>query len=293
MQKDRGAMGALILSMLIFGTIGILRRHIPLPSGALAFIRGAIGALFLAGVTAARGKKPDIAAIRRNAPMLCLSGACIGFNWMLLFEAYNHTTVATATLCYYMAPVIVMLLSPVVLREKLTPVKLGCVAVAIAGVALVSGVAEAGFDMSELRGALLALGAAALYACVILMNKRLSGVSAEDRTMVQLAAAAIVVVPYSLLAENISVAELSWLSIALILVAGVVHTGLAYAMYFGSIEKLSAQSVALLSYIDPIFAVILSALMLNEPMGATGWVGAILVIGAMMLSELPGRAKPT
>ena len=287
MQKNRGAMGALILSMLIFGTIGILRRYIPLPSGALAFIRGAIGALFLLALGAVRGRKADISAIRRNAPVLCLSGACIGFNWILLFEAYNYTTVATATLCYYMAPVIVMLLSPIVLRERLTPRKIACIAAAIAGVVLVSGVTDAGFRLAELKGALLALGAAVLYACVILMNKKLSRIGAEDRTMVQLIAAAIVVAPYSLIAESISFAELDWLAVVLTLVAGVVHTGFAYAMYFGSIEKLKAQTVALLSYIDPVFAVILSALMLSEPLGAAGWTGALLVIGAMMLSELP------
>lgn len=289
MKDTRSATGALIISMLIFGTVGLLRRHIPLPSGALAFVRGAVGAAFLLCLALFRGKRPDIAAVKKNLGVLCLSGAFIGLNWMLLFEAYNHTTVAVATLCYYMAPVIVMLLSPLVLRERLTARRLGCAGAALVGVALVSGVTETGLSVSELRGVLLALGAAVLYACVILMNKRMTGVGAEERTMVQLTAAAVVVAPYSLLAETVNPGAIGWLSGSLILVAGLVHTGLAYAMYFGAIERLPAQRVALLSYIDPVFAVLLSALLLNETMGAAGRAGAVLVIGAMMLSELPGR----
>ena len=103
MQKKRSAQGKLVLSMLIFGTIGLFRRYIPLPSGLLAMARGLIGTLFLVLAMALRRQRPSGAAIRKNLPLLILSGAMIGFNWILLFEAYNHTTVALATLCYYMA----------------------------------------------------------------------------------------------------------------------------------------------------------------------------------------------
>jgi len=93
-----------ILSMFIFGTIGIFRRYLPLPSSLVAMVRGAIGMAFLLAVMALIRRKLDVAAIRKNFLRLCLSGACLGINWILLFEAYNYTSVATATLCYYLAP---------------------------------------------------------------------------------------------------------------------------------------------------------------------------------------------
>ena len=285
--KDKAS---LIASMLIFGTIGVLRRYIDLPSGALAMLRGYIGAAVLVVLTIITGKRPEMAVLKHNLPKLLLSGAFIGFNWMLLFEAYNYTSVATATLCYYMAPVIVMLMSPVLLKEKLTARKGICIAAAIIGMIPVSGMLSVeGFGMADLKGVLLGLGAAVLYACVILMNKSVTEVKAMDRTIVQLAAAALVVTPYAFAAEGFNPLAMDGLTIGLVLVAGIVHTGIAYVMYFGSIGRLKAQTVALMSYIDPIFAVVLSAVVLGESMDAFGWIGAAVVIGAMMISEIPER----
>ena len=135
-QKNGAAAAAklkLILAMLIFGTIGIFVRNIGLPSSLIAVCRGYVGMLFLALVLVLRWQKPDIKAIRRNFLMLVISGGLIGLNWIALFEAYNYTTVTTATLCYYLAPVFVTLASPFVLQEKLTGKKLLCVAVALFG----------------------------------------------------------------------------------------------------------------------------------------------------------------
>lgn len=281
---------SLIASMLIFGTIGVLRRHIDIPSGALAMLRGYIGAAVLIVLTVITGKRPETAVLKRNLLKLLVSGAFIGFNWMLLFEAYNYTSVATATLCYYMAPVIVMLMSPVLLKEKLTARKGMCIAAAIIGMIPVSGMLSVeGFGLADLKGVLMGLGAAVLYACVILMNKRITEVKAMDRTIVQLAAAALVVTPYTFAAEGFKLLDMDMLTIGLVLVAGIIHTGIAYVMYFGSIGKLKAQTVALMSYIDPIFAVVLSAVVLGESMDALGWIGAAVVIGAMMISEMPDK----
>lgn len=289
MAKDKLA---LITSMLIFGTIGLLRRHIPLPSGALAMLRGFIGAVCIIVYTLMSRRRPDIRTLKRSAVKLLVSGACIGLNWMLLFEAYNHTSVATATLCYYMAPVIVTLLSPVILRERLSLRQIICAAVAVFGMALVSGIFSVeGFAPGEIKGVLLGLGAAALYASVILINKRITDVAPMDRTVVQLFVAAVAVVPYVLVAESTAGFEFTPAAAALVLTAGVIHTGVAYVLYFGSITRLRAQTVALISYIDPVFAVILSAVILREPITAAGMIGAAAVIGAMMISELPSKQR--
>ena len=281
MKTNAKARLGLVAAMVIFGSIGIFRRYIPLPSGMIGACRGLMGMLFLLGVNLARGEKPSGKDIRANLPVLLLSGAAMGFNWILLFEAYRYTSVATATLCYYMAPIFVILASPIVLKEKLTLGKLLCVAAAVLGVALVSGVSEAG----SLTGILLGLGAAVLYACVILLNKHLGSVSTGDRTIVQLGTAGAVLVPYSLLAESFTGVTMDGMSILMLLVVGAVHTGLAYWLYFGSMKELPAQTVALYSYIDPIVAILLSALILGEALTPLGILGAVLVLGATLVSE--------
>ena len=268
----------------IFGTIGLFRRYIPLPSGSIAFFRGLIGTLALVLIALLLRKKPDIKAIKKRIVLLCVSGALIGFNWILLFEAYNYTSVSTATLCYYMAPIIVIIASPIFLRERLRAKQIICALAAIAGMVLVSGVLRGG-DV-DIRGILLGLGAAALYASVVLINRRLGDVSAYDKTIVQLGAATVVILPYTLLAEDIDTAALTPNVVLLLLLVGVVHTGISYAMYFGSVGALPTQTVAVFSYIDPVVAIILSALILKEPMGVLEAIGAVMILGAAVLGEI-------
>lgn len=276
----------LIASMCIFGTIGILRRYIPLSSSLVALVRGIVGCLFLAAVVLLRRQKFDRAAIRQNLWLLLISGAAIGFNWIFLFEAYNYTSVATATLCYYLAPILVILASPLVLKETLTLKKGLCTLAALAGMVLVSGVSETGFTgLAEMKGILFGLGAAVLYASVILMNKKLKPIPAYDKTILQLGAASLALLPYVLATENWAQVTVTPLALVLLLVAGVVHTGLAYWMYFGSMDSLNAHTVALLSYIDPILAIILSMVLLQEPMGIPAAIGAVLILGAAYISE--------
>ena len=249
--------------------------------------------LFLLALLRVRGGRLNREAIRCKLRTLCLSGAALGINWILLFEAYNHTSVATATLCYYLAPMFVILASPLVVGERLTAKKMICVLAALLGMVFVSGVLESGGGSSDLKGVLLGLGAAVLYASVVLMNKQLGDVPAYDRTIVQLGSSAAVLLPYVLLTENIGALTFTPGTIGLLLVVGIVHTGIAYALYFGSLMQLKAQTAAILSYIDPVVAVLLSALVLREHMSLLSGLGAILVLGAAVVSELPSRRKKT
>lgn len=284
------ARAGLIFSMFVFGTIGIFRRYIPLPSGFLALSRGFIGALFLAAVVLLGKKGFNLKAIKKNLALLLISGAAIGFNWILLFEAYNYTSVATATLCYYAAPIFVILASPILFGERLTPKKLICVCVSALGMVMISGILDADFSgLRELTGVFLGLGAALLYASVVLMNKKIKELDSYDKTSVQLASAAAVLVPYVLIAEDVSALKFDALSVTMLLVVGIFHTGVSYALYFGSMDKLKAQTVALFSYIDPVVAIILSAAVLGESIGVFGYVGALLVLGAAFVCELPEK----
>lgn len=282
----------LIFAMVIFSTIGIFRKFIPLPSSMLAMARGVIGMAFLFVWVSVKKQRISGEAVRKNLLVLILSGIALPFNWMLLFEAYNYTSVATATLCYYMAPIFLILVSPVLFKEKLTGKKMICVAVALLGMVMVSGVFDAGLaGISGVKGILLGLGAAVLYTTVMVLNRYLKDISAYDKTIMQLGLAAVVMLPYVFLTEDFSAITLDAMAIIMLLVVGVIHTGVAYACYFGSIGALPAQTVALFSYIDPVGAIILSALVLREPTSFWGILGAVLVLGSTLVSELPERKK--
>ncbi|MBR2402429.1 MAG: DMT family transporter [Lachnospiraceae bacterium] len=286
-MSEKRALLSLIFSMVIFGTIGIFRKHIELSSGVLAMARGFIGAMFLLFIIALKREKLSKAAIKKNLWFLILSGAFIGFNWILLFEAYRYTTVATATLCYYLAPIFVIIASPLILKERLSGRKVMCVLVALAGMVFVSRVLQVGFTgLAELKGVLFGLGAAAFYASVILLNKKITDIPAYDKTIVQLVCAATVLVPYVLLTGELAVAEWSGIGFVLVLVVGILHTGVTYALYFGSMAYLKAQTVAIFSYIDPIVAILLSAVLLQEKMDGLTILGMVLILGAAVYSEL-------
>lgn len=291
-SNDLRARLLLVLSMLIFATIGIARRYLLIPSGMLAMLRGAIGAVVLFSLLFLFGKRMDLRAIRKRLWRLVLGGVLIGLNWIFLFESYRYTTVAVATLCYYTAPVIVLLLSPIVLRERLTRRAVVSILLALVGIVFVSGVLSGdGFGGRDALGVLFGLLAAVLYASVILINKTVTGVSASDRTVVELLSAAVLLFPYTLVFEDLSALEMSLPTLLLILLVGVVHTGIAYALYFGAIGALPASTVSVLSYLDPVGAILLSVVFLDEPLTPSVIVGTVLILGGTLLSELPVRRK--
>lgn len=275
---------SLISAVLIFGTVGVLKNYIPLPAALVALLRGVLGAAFLLLFMLVTRKRFSFAAVKKNLPVLLLSGCCIGLNWLLLFEAVD-ISVSVGTLCYYTAPIFVILLSPLLLKEKLTPVKLAAVAVALCGMVLVSGVFKG--VVADLSCILFGIGAALLYASVMILNKKLRDISAYERTVIQLLFASLILLPFCLFGgEFKKLADCGLTEWGLLLVIGIVHTGFAYALYFGSMMHLKAQTVALLSYLDPATAVLWAFLLLHETLSLPAFIGAILVIGAAMMGEL-------
>lgn len=221
---------ALIGSMLIFGTLGVVRRYVPLSSAMLALCRGVLGSVFLLVFVLVRGGKPKLPE-RKATLWLVLTGAVMGLNWMLLFEAYNYTTVAAATMCYYMQPTIVILLSPIVFRERLGAKRLACAFAAIVGMLFVSGVLSGGAgQVRDIRGILFGLGAAAFYATVIILNKKIVVGDIYAKTIIQLAGAALVMIPYVLLTEGVPDLSMSAAGVGTVLLVGIVHTGITYAL---------------------------------------------------------------
>lgn len=286
-MQERNAKLKLIVAMVIFGTIGLFVRHISLPSSVIALCRGVTGTLFLIALLFWRKLRFDFAAVRKNLLWLLLSGSAIGFNWILLFESYRYTSVAVSTLCYYLAPILVILVSPLILKEPLTGKKIACVAAALVGMVCLSGVLQSGMPSGgELKGILFGLAAALLYASIMLMNKQLSEISALEKTIMQLGTSAVILLPYCFLTVGSSALTVDLKTILLLIVLGVVHTGVAYALYFDAFGAIKAQTAAILSYIDPVVAVLASVLILQEPMQSGEVIGAVLILGAAVISEV-------
>ena len=292
MDRKRSSLWGFVISMTLFGTIGLFVKYIPLSSSLIALNRALIGFLFLAAMMLVQKKKLMVSVIRKNILPLTLSGMFLGFNWILLFESYRYTSVAVSTLCYYLAPLLVVLLSPLVLKEKLTQRKILCVAASLVGMVFISGILQANiFSAKDFTGILLGLGAAVLYAAIMILNKKISGLSGYERTVFQLGLSAMVLVPYCLFTCDFVSVDLNAVQIILLVIVGVIHTGLTYFLYFGAMDHLPSQTVAMLSYIDPVIAVLISVFILAEPMKLLDIPGAVLILGAAIVSELPERKK--
>lgn len=275
----------LVLTMLIFGSIGLFVKIIPFTSSQIALARGIIGAASLLITSFLLKREINLKAIRANRKWLIASGIAIGLNWVFLFEAYRYTSISVATICYYFAPVLVIFIAPLVLKEKLTKAKGLGISVAMLGMILMTmeGKYVQGQEMG--KGILLALIAACLYASVILMNKFLKEIGGIERTIVQLSVAALTILPYTCYKEPLKLGDNHLKDLLLLLIVGILHTGLAYFIYFSVIDKLKSQTVAIYSYIDPISAIIFSVLCLHERMSGYQLIGGILILMATFCVE--------
>lgn len=275
-----------LLSMIIFGTIGVFVRYIDLSSSEIALLRGLIGSLFLTTVMFLMKKKISWAIVRVNALILLLSSIALGGNWIFLFQAFKHTTLSNATLSYYFAPVIVLIVSPFVLKEKLSVKKIICIAVAMLGMLFIvgnGGVNTSG--LNDLIGIGYGLMAAVLYASLMLLNKFIKNMDGLETTVLQLGTATILLMPYVFFTEGFGILEVSSSSIPFILILGVIHTGIGFLLFFSGMQKLKGQSIAALSYADPITSLVISALILQEQMTFVQILGGALLLGATFVSE--------
>lgn len=276
----------LILSMIIFGTIGIFVKFIPISSGIIASSRGIIGALFLLCFVTLKKQLISKKQIKSNFIILLISGILIGLNWIFLFESFNYISVGTATLCYYLAPFFTIILSSIFLKEKITIKKSICILTALFGMALISGIMQREVSITNIKGIVYAIIAALMYSVVIILNKKMKNINIFEMTISQLFIAGIVMLQYSLVIERVEISTIfNFNTIILLIVVGIIHTGISYALYFSSIKELKTQTVAIFSYIDPVVAIILSMTILGEKFNIFKIIGAILILGSAYISE--------
>lgn len=272
-----------IIAMSIVGSIGIFVRLVPFPSSQIALVRGCIGALSILTYALLTKKDLSPARIKADILILLLSGAALGINWILLFQAYRYTTIANAIICYYTAPVIVVALSPFLLKEKLNQTTIGCIFASLIGIVFITGLGN--ISANHLAGLLYGLGGACFFAAVVILNKHIRHVNGIERSIVQLTVSALAIIPYITLTTTIDTTFLTLPNITVLLIVGVIHTGLVYLMFFSALEYLPGQTIAILSYIEPVVAILLSALLLKEPFNIEQFIGSILIIGSAIVSE--------
>ena len=273
-------------SMAIFGTLGLFVRNISVSSGELALYRAVMAAVLIGLFLLLTRQRIPFRTIRKSLPLLLISGCAMGFNWILLFEAYKYTTVSVATLSYYFAPVIVTLACPILFREKMGLRQWLCFAMSTLGLILITGLGDLSAGSNHLLGIGFGLGAACLYATVILLNKFIIDVEGLHRTFLQFLAAIAVLTPYVLFSSGITLNALDTTGWVNLLAVGIFHTGVAYCLYFSSLKELPGQKAAILSYVDPLVAVVLSVAVLGEPIAPLQIVGGVLILGFTLWNEL-------
>lgn len=289
MKKEHSAKGLMAIAMFIFGTLAPFVRNISVSSGELALYRAIMAALLVGSFLLITKQKLSTENIRKEILLLLISGGAMGINWILLFEAYRYTTVSVATLSYNFAPVIVMVVCPLLFQEKHTKKQILCFVMSTTGLTLITGTAGGG--RQDLLGIAFGLGAAVFYATVMLLNKFIKGVTGLHRTFIQFQSAIVVLIPYIILTSGFTLGDLNHTGWGALAIVGIVHTGITYCMYFTALKELPGQEVAILSYIDPLVAVLVSVIWLKESMTLSQLIGGALILGFTLWSELPARTK--
>lgn len=277
------------ISMIIWGSLGVFVTRLSLPTEQIVLFRAAIGCLALFLILLCKGKtKSKIST--GSFLLLLLIGAMIGLNWLMLFESYKYTYVSTATLIYYSQPIILIILSTLFLKEKLTKNRIIGVLMAIIGMILINGLQVGGADPK--KGAIIALGGAFLYAMVLFLNKANPGLGKIDGmtlTVIELLGATLIMIIYTLATSGIKFTNIGKNDIIILLILGIVHTAWTYYLYFSSVKAVDAQSLAVLGYIDPASSLFFSALILHEKLGILQWAGAILILGGALYSQIKAK----
>ena len=286
MKQTNRARLSLITSMAMFGTLAPFVRNISVSSGELALYRAVLAALLIGAFLLVTRQFLSLKGLGKDLPLLLFSGMAMGINWILLFEAYQYTTVAISTLSYYFAPVIVTLVCPILFKEKMTKKQILCFVMSSLGLALVIGITDLGKGGNDAIGVAFGLGAACFYATVILLNKFIKGITGIHRTFLQFLAAIVILIPYVAVSGGVHLDSLDSTGWICLLIVGLLHTGVTYCLYFSSLKDLPGQEAAILSYIDPLVAVIIGVVVLGEPLSWQQFLGGGLILGFTLWNEL-------
>ena len=280
---DSKAFTKYISALLLFGLNGIVASQIPLNSYEIVFLRTLIGSILLIALFLIGKGKLHINIYKKDALFVVLSGIAMGTSWMFLYEAYQQIGVSLSSLLYYCGPIIVMILSPIIFREKLTASKLLGFATVLVGIFLVNGNAPQG--NSNTWGLLCGAMSAVMYFFMVTLNKQSKSISGMENSVIQLVVSFLTVAIFTGIKQGfvIHVPAAAWIWI---LILGVVNTGIGCYLYFSPLTKLPVQTVAVCGYLEPLSAVVFAAVLLGEKMTIVQIIGAVCIIGGAMIGEL-------
>ncbi|MFB8374560.1 DMT family transporter [Paenibacillus taichungensis] len=274
-----------LLSMIIFGAVGVFAKYIDLSSSKIALFLSLIGAVFLLFIFVFRKQKISWVIVRKNAFVLFIAGIALSGNWIFLFQAYKETTISNAALSYYFAPVLVIMFSPLVLKEKLSLKKVMCIIGALLGLFLILQNSTMESTGNHLLGIGYGLIAAGFYAVLTMANKFIRGMDGLTITLLQLGLSLLLLIPLVLFTEGFNFSSLTWRPIFVIFLLGILHGGIGFYMFFTGMKGLKAQSIAVLSYVDPLTSLMISAFIIREGMTVQQLIGAAFLLGSIWIGE--------
>ncbi len=280
---DSPAYAKYLCALLLFGLNGIIASQIALSSYEIVFLRTMIGSILLIVLFLMGKGKFHFNENRRDAVFIILSGAAMGTSWIFLYEAYQQIGVSFASLLYYCGPVIVMILSPLFFREKLTGSKVSGFIIVLVGITLVNGKLAAG--EGNIFGLVCGAMSAVMYFFMVTLNKQAHKITGMENAVIQLTVSFLTVAVFVGVRQAfvIHIPGGTW---PWILVLGIINTGFGCYLYFSPLSKLPVQTVAVCGYLEPLSAVVFSSLLLGEKMTGMQIAGAVCIIGGAMVGEL-------
>lgn len=278
------------LSMIIFGAVGVFAKYIDMSSSKIALFLSLTGALFLLVVFLWTRQKISWCRVKKNAATLLIASVALSGNWIFLFQAFKETTIANAALSYYFAPVLVIMFSPFVLKEKLSIKKVICIGIALLGLFLILENSRMETTGNHLLGIGYGLIAAGFYAVLTLVNKFIRDLDGLANTLLQLGLSVGILYLFVLFTEGFNFSSITGCTVILMLILGILHGGVGFYLFFDGMKGLKGQSIAVLSYIDPLTSLLISALVVGERMTSQQLIGAVLLLGSIWAGET-GREK--
>ena len=284
-MKLRGKV-EIAVAMLIWGSVGIFGRFSGLSGLGVAFFRVSLGALALLLLLAVRGKLgKTLRAFRPNILPLLALGTALALNWVFLFTAFNHTTIANAILVYYTAPVLATLISWRFLGERLNKRNVVSLGTAFMGLLLIASSQRASLSDGDFVGVVFAFLGAIFYALIPNIGRFLRDVDGESLTFLQLSIATLVLLPFMAVEKA---GNPVWWAIGVLVL---VHTVLALYLYMDGLKVVEVKDASLLSYLDPLSAILYAFLVFGEVPGLRTIVGGAMILFASAMNLVKARGS--
>ncbi|MGW4435796.1 DMT family transporter [Streptomyces sp. NPDC004596] len=290
MTSEHTGTAQLTTAMMLSGTLGVFVVESGAPPFDVVLFRVLFGALALGGYVLARGWLRDHGFTPRTLGLAVLGGVFIVFNWVLLFQSYENTSISVATVVYHTQPFYVVLLGALLFRERLTAARVGWIGVAFAGLVLVSGVTPADFaGGAYLTGIGQALLAALLYGLSTLVTKRITGVRPHLIALVQVLVGIPLLLPF---ADFGAMRDTGW-DWGWLAGLGLLHTGVMYVLMYAAYAKLPTAKIAVLAFVYPAVAMLMDWAVYGHHIGLVQALGVPLIVTASLkvtLARTPAAA---